>query len=199
MEGWAHRKEEKKRKIDGLYYNTWSILDKPEPRPLRTTAGLPVSQWTQREVLLSDLCFFKQICRKLSCAVILVEVFHAAELHLSCITAVWGAKLASGNTNPLVALSQHVTGDPLWTFKSWKEENFSNNVMDGAKVERLSSKHALFVDFGSLCLFGISSVSTLDLKEVLISGGRVTSQPVWWKMDFPLNLWESLIKWLLWQ
>lgn len=86
----------------------------PRSNPL-TRSRITVSQWTQRELLFVRLYIFST---DLQTSRFWSELLHAAELHLCFITAVWGAKLASGNTKPLVDLSQHVTGDVLRTSRS---------------------------------------------------------------------------------
>lgn len=114
--------EERKWRIGRLLFRLLQHLQQlrqawtrnPRSNPL-TRSRITVSQWTQHELLFVRLYIFST---DLQTSWFWSELLHAAELHLCCITAVWGAKLASGNTKPLVDLSQHVTGDVLRTSRS---------------------------------------------------------------------------------
>lgn len=181
--------KERKRRIGRLLFRLLQHLQQlrqawtrnPRSNPL-TRSRITVSRRTQRELLFVRLYIFST---DLQTSWFWSELLHAAELHLCCITVVWGAKLASGNTKPHVDLSQHVTGDVLRTSRSEKEENISNNVTDGAEVLREFNKHACLLTLDLCVYLGIHQFSLRISERFNV---RMTSQSVLWKMGFSGSL-----------
>lgn len=97
---------ERKRRIGRLLFRLLQHL-KPQRQAWTRTRNAGSNPLTCSRITvsfcLSGSTFSKQTYR--------VADFGPAELHLSCITAVPGAKVASGNAKPLV--DQHVAGDLL--------------------------------------------------------------------------------------
>lgn len=152
---------ERKRRIGRLLFR---LLQHLKPRRQAWTRNAGSNPLTCSRITVSfclwGSAFSKQTYR--------VADFGPAELHLSCITAVPGAKLASGNTKPLVDLSQHVAGDVLRTSRSKKEENFSNNVMDAAWVQQACTVYWIavfiwdFISFHFGYLRGLISIPVME-------------------------------------